>query len=477
LTSPKKPFTVTKSEQWINFLNSNCTSLSTYNGTTISSQNDKFKKMGVNFEAYLLPEFNNLTTLAMSVSGSTVSDSSVVCNKTTPVIMPTENNLSNPHLTFSFTGSGFNELTGLGGMVSVKNLKINNTSIANVNGLSSIRTGIIDLRNNSLLTDVTGIKDFNTGSVYFDPDREYATKSPFDSPVCSNIITGPVKMLGTRQFQYNICETDPAKLDDLTVVKYFNNYCGKNYLYAEKNFVLNDTVAISCANVTGANANFSPILTTLPVSITFNNSTSGLSGLSNLETVTGSLNIINGKLVNLNDLSNLKTTTNGITVNNSTTLTSLSGLEGLTSVGTGTIDIFNNPLLEDVSAIRNIASNAKIRGDNRKEYTFRMPANSPLCTNLYTTPANVISTNSVMDFCEVPVGKENTSKFLQFFNKNCLKNYKVPDIALFENDTSTTSCNNLNSSIITTSNLSSKGIVSRATLSLFGSSISKNLSS
>ncbi|MBX0312109.1 MAG: hypothetical protein JHC31_10095, partial [Sulfurihydrogenibium sp.] len=453
LTSPKKSFTITKSEQWIDFLNSNCTSLSTYNGYTISSQNDKFKKTGVNFEAYLLPEFNNLTTLSMNVSGSTVSDSSVICNKNTPVTMPTENNLSNPYLTFSFTGSGFSELNGLKGMVGVKNLIINNTNIANVNSLSGITTGTIDLRNNSLLADVSGIKNLNTGIVYFDPDREFTIKSPFDSPVCSKIITGSVKMLGTRQFQYNICETNPDKLGDLTVVKYLNDYCGKNYLYAEKNFVLNDASAISCANVKGANANFSPVLTTLPVSITFNNSTSGLSGLSNLETVTGSLNVINGKLVNLNDLSKLKSTTNGITVNNSTTLTSLTGLENLSSVGTGTIDIYNNPLLEDVSAIRNIASSAKIRGDDRKEYTFKMPSNSPLCTSLYTKPDNVISTNSVMDFCEAPAGKENASKFLQFFNKNCLKNYKVPNISLFENDTLTTSCNNLNSAITTTSNI------------------------
>ncbi len=453
LVSPLKDFMIEKTDEWIFYLKENC----------YSSPNETNNAVAGGFDFYTtkVPLLNNMLTLAPNLSHN-----HIICKPAVGVTMPTENNLNNEFLTFVFQGANLTELNGLSGNPVFHKLVIKDTGITHLNNLSNLTStkNGLDIRANPQLNDVTGLSNYATGKLWIEPDREYITKAPSDSVFCNNLKTKTVALQGTKQFQYNVCITPPEKQDELSMVKFFNDHCSKNYFYPDINFVNTDTFPIVCG--IDKTANFAPIINTLPVSLTFGNGLLDANGLQSLTSVTGSLSLPNHKMTDLSDLSNLVSTTNGLNVSGSTTMTSLNGLQNLSSVGTGTLNINSAVNLTDVSALANFET-GNIAAINKKSYTTKADYTSPFCSAITANPARITSVNSLMDFCTVPAELENQSAFINFINTYCNKNHKLPDVALFENDTAATNCVYTGS----TANIPAEPVKTSASLNLSYSNI------
>lgn len=86
-----------------------------------------------------------------------------------------------------------------------------------------------------------------------------------------------------------------------------------------------------------------------------NSSLTSISGLSNLTTVEGRINLWENNLTDLTGLNSLETIGKGLAITNMASLTSLSGLDNLTSIGSG-LQITMNFELESLSGLENLIS-------------------------------------------------------------------------------------------------------------------------
>jgi hypothetical protein len=351
-----------------------------------------------------------------------------------------------------------NDLTSLSGLGSLQTVTgalrlgyiypINvHSKLVSLNGLESLtkaniaikalgNDGLVDLRS------VKGIENLSHGSVDIENASalkiEMTEKASLTSPLCTNIKSRNVLLINGAAY-FNLCEYDPVtETEKHGLFAFFQKNCNVFDPTWDSSIIKAYTGSILCTN-NDADDTLSGEITSLPASSLQLLGTKKTGAFKKVETAYGSIKM-NGRtgVSDFTELSSLKSASGTIDLRDMPNLTSLNGLENYT--GSITLYTTNDPLLNDVSALKNVVSGT-VYMDNINYATKMLPTDS-FCQAAISSAVTISQTNKNWygNMCALTPEQQDAYTVVKWFRDNCNETYTLPNVSLIENDTSST-CN------------------------------------
>jgi len=220
-------------------------------------------------------------------------------------------------------------LAGLNNLESVTNFHLaRNQYITDLDPLLSLKSGNIDLSNQTNITSIYGLKNFQTGKVFIYSVKYYDTFESTD-PICTALLNKTVS-ISTSNYSYSASSFCKGDSEWLTYLAKFNK--DLNTLH------ITDLSNLTTTLVIHNNSNFITNNSNLPP---YNMGLSSMYGI----------NITNTSFENISFMSDLKSI-NRLYITSNPDLTSYTGLEGL--INADTIVLSNNPKTSDLNGFKSL---------------------------------------------------------------------------------------------------------------------------
>ena len=264
--------------------------------------------------------------------------------------------------------SGLDSLTSIGGFLSI----YNNASLTSLNGLDNITSvgGYLDIDNNNALTSLTSLDSLTSlgGNLRIFDNASLTSLSGLDNitSIGGNLDLRHNPALTTCEVQ-SVCDYLAISTNTASIIGNATN-CNSRTEIEDACAPCNSTTALICnngnpiylstqqqvddfASTYGCDCNYTGDLT-----IQGGSSITSLSGLAQLDSIGGDLKIIvTTTLTSLSGLDNITTIGGFLDIGNNAVLTSLSGLDSLTTIG-GNLAIYNNASLMSLSGLDSLTS-------------------------------------------------------------------------------------------------------------------------
>mgnify|MGYP000008757195 FL=1 len=307
------------------------------------------------------------------------------------------------------------------------NLYLQSNDITNLKGLTQLNSvGVLDVSKNKELTSIRSLSNLNSAQrVIFDTPTQYTTKPNYYSDFCQSLITGDVSAVDVRGNELNVnslCYETPLDKRWLYFLKKYNQFQEYNEISdwrtVDEEVIINK--GLSDGDIPEATTKTGYIYTIpLPVNSIFtfqldNNKLTKLDFMSEVNEVRGDLSLRNNELVDLTGLSNVSSVGNLDLYNNY-----LFSLEGLNLDSVNILNISDNDLLTDISALESLSFADKVIVDNPVQYTVKPDANSNFCEAVYAGNI-IISQNNLKEVSGNSIcagDKSDQAAWLYFFQK------------------------------------------------------------
>lgn len=333
--------------------------------------------------------------------------------------------------------SANNELTSLNGLENVTDIHLleiqGNLGLTNLTSLQSLKhLDILDTYNPGL-TDLSGLEQIDS----------MQKLSLYVAPIITSL-NGLSNLKYAKEITLLQCTelTDLHPLQNVTTMDVFSiNNCAKitDFQGLNQLTALKQLFIYNCENLTDISSLSQLGSLSGPLEIYDNNKLTSLQGLHNLDSI-GSLTLLNNvAITTLEDLSNLQYVGGSITIQSSA-LTDLHGLENVKIIGDntlndtfyGSIAIYNNLLLTNLSALQNLQSIPGLYIENNPQLS--LCSAPPICAAVYNFPQKAFVSNNapgcnsneeILDHCST---RSVTVEVLRDDNATCASGLPVPDL-------------------------------------------------
>lgn len=290
----------------------------------------------------------------------------------------------------------------LGSLTSAQNIKLQDNDLLNVDSLQNLTSVSydIDLRNNSNLTGIYGLRNLtNVRYIYLD-SRDYSVKVPSDSSLCSLLRSNSNKLSGASY--YNVCEPTQAELEmnAQNWMPFFNENCRVNYATGQE--LKSSSTTLQCQGMSLTSSDFptgGDIINYSNNLYLYSNNIGDLDAFRDISQV-GYLYAYSAGLTSFNmsslqiakyirldsnnitsfDLSSLERVNDSHLYLQSNSFSNVDTLSNLTYVRYDA-RLNSNPNLDSVYGLRNLSSFRYLYLDSRN-YSVKAPYSSPLCSTL-----------------------------------------------------------------------------------------------
>ena len=316
-----------------------------------------------------------------------------------------------------------NQLTDTAGLdfSTINNLFLNNNQLVDVNTLVTL-TNIdneMNVTNNPLLTDITGVQNIVSGKIIIDSPVQYTTKPDFSTPFCQAILANTVTVEDINTNERIYVEDICVNVSDQGLwLSYFHREGRLLELGNINEWTTQDGVAdLPNINVTNNDLPTGQIGVTSLFTLDFsNNQLDNLDFLTGLSEVRGSLRLNNNPLISTTGLADLRDVTGDLLLND-TNLTSTQELIRLRNIGT--LDLAGNDNLLDLSGLENIEFASAVLLNDPVQYNL-IDFTSPFCFGV--SRGEVVPTVKetsqrilITDICD---GVPNEARWLNYLQVN-----------------------------------------------------------